>query len=256
MPLKLDRPIVFFDIESTGTNVATDRIVEIAILKIQPDESKEMRIFRVNPGIPIPEEVVKIHGISNEDVADCPSFKDLAKDVLEFIGSADMAGYNSNYFDLPLLVEEFGRAGILFDTRNRRFVDVFKIFVSMERRDLQAAYKFYCNKEMVNAHNAEADILATYEVLQAQLQRYEELPNDLDKLHEISKDADFVDLGKRMIYVEGIPHFNFGKHKGRKVVDVLKEEPQYYDWIQRSEFLSDTKQKLKEIKMMMQLSTH
>ena len=172
-------------------------------------------------------------------------------EILEFFGDADVAGYNSNRFDVPMLVEELLRSDLVFDTKNRRFVDVFKIFTSMERRDLEAAYKFYCDKDLTNAHSAEADIDATYEVLLAQLDRYEDLSNEISDLHEISKEGDFVDLGRRMIYIDDVPHFNFGKYKGRKVTEVLHREPQYYEWIMRSEFMLDTKQKLKEIKLLM-----
>lgn len=251
MPLKLTRPIVFFDIESTGTNVAIDRIVEIALMKVHPDQVQEKKVYRFNPGMPIPEEVVKIHGITNEDVATAPKFEEKANEILAFFDGADLAGYNSNRFDIPMLVEELLRCGLVFDLKRRRSIDVFKIFTSMERRDLEAAYQFYCGKELKNAHSAEADIDATYEVLLAQMERYDELPDDLDELHEISKEGDFVDLGRRMIYVDGVPHFNFGKFKGRSVKDVLDREPQYYDWIMRSDFMLDTKQKLKEIKLLL-----
>lgn len=251
MPLKLTKPLVFFDIESTGLNVAVDRIVEIALMKIHPDQVQEKKVYRFNPGIPIPEEVTAIHGITNEDVADAPHFEDKAREILEFFGDADVAGYNSNRFDVPMLVEELLRSDLVFDTKNRRFVDVFKIFTTMERRDLEAAYQFYCDKDLKNAHSAEVDIDATYEVLLAQLDRYDVLTNDIKDLHEISKEGDFVDLGRRMIYINEEPHFNFGKYKGRKVKEVLHREPQYYDWIMRSEFMLDTKQKLKEIKLLM-----
>lgn len=254
MQLQLDKPIVFFDIESTGTNVATDRIVELAILKIHPDQVKENRVYLFNPGCPIPAEAAAVHGITDADVANAPYFKDKANEIVNYIGDADMAGYNSNRFDVPLLVEECMRAGVLLDTKHRRFIDVYKIFAAMERRDLASAYQFYCGKDLTNAHRAEADITATYEVLLGQLERYDDLQNNMDALHEISKDGDFVDLGRRMLYVNGEPTFNFGKYKGHRVVDVLRKEPQYYDWILRSDFLYDTKQKLKEIKLTMMMN--
>lgn len=251
MQLNLEKPIVFFDIESTGVNVATDRIIELAILKVHPDQMQEMRVYRFNPGQPIPPAATEIHGITDSDVANAPFIEDKAHEIVAFIGDADLAGYNSNRFDVPMLVEELMRAGVLFTTKNRRFIDVYKIYAAMERRDLSAAYQYYCGKSLDNAHSAEADTRATYEILLGQLEMYESLENDLDALHEISKDGDFVDLGRRMIYVEGEPVFNFGKYKGRKVKEVLRQEPQYLDWILRSDFLQDTKQKLKEIKLSM-----
>lgn len=256
MQLNLDKPIVFFDIESTGTNVATDRIIELAIMKLFPDQHKESRVYLFHPGMPIPPASTEIHGITDADVTNAPRFSEKAQEVVEFIGQADLAGYNSNRFDVPMLVEECMRAGVLLDTRHRRFIDVYKIFAAMERRDLASAYQFYCGKELTNAHSAEADITATYEVLLGQIQRYDELQNNMDYLHELSKDGDFVDLGRRMLYVNGEPTFNFGKFKGQKVVDVLRREPQYYDWILRSDFLHDTKQKLKEIKLTMMMNEH
>ena len=251
MTLVLQKPLALIDIESTGINLIQDRIIEIAILKLFPDTKEQVKVFRVNPGIPIPEASTEYHHITDEDVKDSPSFKEKANEILEFIGNADLGGFNSNHFDIPILTEEFLRADIMFDTRNRNMLDVFKIFIKMEKRDLSSAYQFYCKKEMVNAHNAEADIRATYDILLAQLNKYDELENTVDFLHNFSKDGEYVDLGRKMVYKDGIPHFNFGKHKGRPVEDILRQEPQYYNWIMKNDFLSDTKQRLKEIKLMM-----
>lgn len=256
MNLKLKRPLAFIDIEATGINVATDRIIEIAILKIMPENERVSKVFRVNPGMPIPAEVSLIHGIYDEDVVDLPFFKDVAQNIFEVLEDCDIAGYNSDRFDIPILLEEFYRLDMVFDCKNRKFIDVFRIFTLMEKRDLTSAYKFYCNKELINAHSAESDTTATYEVFAAQLQRYEQLATvDVDYLHDFTRDGDFVDFGRRMIYLNGEPCFNFGKHKGRRVADVLKQEPQYYDWIMKNDFLLDTKQKLKEIRLMMKINS-
>lgn len=256
MKLNLKRPIAFFDIESTGVNIAIDRIIDIAILKILPDNTEEIRTYRLNPEMPIPIEASMIHGIYDEDVKGCPVFANIANELYDFMLHCDLAGFNSNRFDVPLLVEEFLRADKVFDTSNRKFVDVFRIFVMMEKRDLTAAYKFYCGLDLGNAHNAMADIQATYDVLKAQLEKYDDLNNDIDYLHQVSWEDDFVDFGRRMVYVKGDPVFNFGKYKGVKVMDVLRREPQYYDWIMKSDFLLHTKQKLKEIKLMMKNNTN
>jgi DNA polymerase-3 subunit epsilon len=249
MNLALEKPIIFFDIESTGPNVVNDRIVELAVMKIHPDKMRESRVYRLNPEMPISQEAIEIHGITNEDVADCPTFGDKAEEISDFFGSSDLAGYNSNRFDVPMLVEEFLRADMVFDTKNRRLVDVFRIFTKKEKRDLSAAYQFYCSKDLQNAHNAEADVTATFEVLMAQLELYDDLEGDVSFLEEYSKDGDFLDLGRRMIIKNGEVLFNFGKHKGKRVIDVLQREPQYYNWIMKNDFLLDTKQKLKEIKL-------
>ncbi len=251
MNLKLTRPLAFFDIESTGTSVSKDRIVELAILKLFPDGLRETRVYRFNPEMPIAEEAVKIHGISNEDVKDAPVFADKAAEILEYLDHCDLAGYNSNRFDVPMLIEEFARSGLKFDIDDRKLIDAYQIFIQKERRDLSAAYRFYCDKELINAHSAEADITATFEVLESQLERYGDLERTPEALDRFCKQEDFVDLGRRMILKEGEVIFNFGKHKGRKVVDVLRREPQYYDWIMNADFMSDTKQKLKEIKKKM-----
>jgi len=251
MKLELTKPIVFFDLETTGVNVAKDRIVEIGMIKVSPDGTEETLTMKINPTIPIPAESSSIHGIFDADVANSPTFEQKAQDIFDFIGNADLGGYNSNRFDVPVLVEEFLRLGMDINLEERNLVDVFKIFVKKEKRDLTTAYKFYCNKEIENAHSAEADIRATYEVLLGQLDKYDDLPNNVHFLHEFSKDNDFVDLGQRMVYVNGEPHFNFGKHKGRLVKDVLNREPSYYDWMIKSEFPLHTKFQLKKIKQSM-----
>lgn len=249
MKLNLTRPLAFFDLETTGVNISADRIVEISILKIHPNNQSVSKTMRVNPGIPIPIQASQVHGIYDDDVKDSPKFSEVAKEIIILLDDCDLAGYNSNKFDIPILVEEFLRAGINFSIENRRMIDVQKIFHKMERRNLEAAYKFYCEKELTNAHQAEADVKATFEVLMAQVERYTELKNDITFLHEFTKeDDDFVDFGRRMIYKNGVEVFNFGKHKGKPVKEVFKAEPSYYNWIMDSEFPLHTKQKLKEIK--------
>jgi DNA polymerase III subunit epsilon len=245
--LKLDKPLAFFDLETTGINISTDRIVELSILKIMPDGQQQTLTMRINPGIPISAESSAIHGITNEDVKDAPLFKDVADQLIEFLQNCDLAGYNSNKFDVPMLTEEFLRVDKGFD-ENRRFIDVMRIFTLMEKRTLEAAYKFFCNKELVGAHGAEADVKATYEVLIGQLDRYKDsLKNDVQFLHDFSKDGDFVDFGRRMIMKDGKEYFNFGKYNGQSCADVYKREPQYFDWIYKSDFPLHTKLKLKMI---------
>lgn len=254
--LKLNKPIVFLDLETTGVNIAIDRIVEISLLKIHMDGTEEVRTFRVNPGIAIPPEATAVHGISDADVENAPSFKELASSIRDFIGNADMAGYNSNKFDIPLLIEEFLRVDVGFDD-NRRYIDVLRIYTLMEKRNLEAAYQFFCNKSLENAHSAEADVKATYEVLLGQLSKYEgELKNDVEYLHEFTKDGDFVDTGRRMVYKNGVEYFNFGKYNGRTVEDVFLKEPQYFDWILNSDFPLHTKLKLKMIRLRLKNKTH
>ena len=250
MKLELKRPIIFFDLETTGINIAKDRIVEIAILKINPNENKESKEFRINPTIPIPKEASAIHGIYDADVQDKPAFKAIAKDLSRFMQGCDFAGYNSNKFDVPLLVEEFLRADAGFNIKNRKFIDVQTIFHKMEQRTLGAAYKFYCSKELINAHSALADVEATYEVFAAQLERYTELKNDIDFLHDFSSKTSNVDFAGRIVYNEkGEEVFNFGKHKGKTVVKLLKEEPSYYNWMMEGDFPLYTKKILTEIKL-------
>ncbi|MBK6483923.1 MAG: 3'-5' exonuclease [Chitinophagaceae bacterium] len=252
MDLKLKRPLAFVDLETTGTNFAKDRIVEIAVLKLMPDGNVHEKQTRVNPMMPIPPQVIAIHGITDEDVKDAPTFEQIAKQYFIFLDECDLAGFNSTRFDFPILLEEFHRAGVIFDVSTRKFVDVQRIYHTLEPRNLAAAYKYYCEKELVGAHGAMADVKATYEVLKSQLDRYPQaLKNDIDFLHEFSKDGDYVDLGKRMYYENNIEMFNFGKHKGKAVTDVFVAEPSYYDWLLKSEFPLDFKEKIKGIKQRM-----
>lgn len=249
MKLNLSKPIVFFDLETTGVNVGSDRIVEYSFLKIFPDEREELRTSLINPIIPIPYSSSQIHGIFDKDVAGKPTFKEIAPDLKLFLDDCDLAGYNSNKFDIPLLVEEFLRAGIEFEIRGRNLIDVQNIFHRMEERTLSAAYKFYCSKELKNAHSAEADIKATYEILQAQIQRYENLKNDIQFLHEFSSRSNNVDFAGRIIYDNsGKEVFNFGKHKGLMVEEVLQKEPSYYAWMMQGDFPLYTKKVLTDIR--------
>lgn len=253
MQLNLKNPILFFDIESTGLNIATDRIVEISAVKVMPNGDQEVKTRRINPTISISPEAQAIHGISNDDVKDCPTFSQIAKSMATWMSGCDIAGFNSNKFDVPLLAEEFLRAGVDFDFRKRKLVDVQNIFHKMEKRTLVAAYKFYCDKDLTQAHSAEADTLATYEVLKAQLDKYpEDLQNDIEFLSEFSTQTRFVDYAGRIVLNENDePTIGFGKHKGRTVKDVLSKEPSYYDWIMRGDFTLDTKRVLTEIKLSM-----
>jgi len=263
MNLNLTKPIAFFDLETTGIKVATDRIVEICIYRLNPDENTRIKTLRINPEMPIPPEVTAIHGITDEDVKDCPTFKQVAHDLAHFLDNCDLAGYNSNHFDIPLLVEEFLRAEIDFDLKGRRFVDVQNIFHKMEPRNLRAAYKFYCDKELINAHSAEADTIATYEILKAQLDRYssvmvkdkkgnltQPVVNDIKALSAFSYATKAVDLIGHIVFNEkNIEVFNFGKHKGKPVAQVLKDEPSYYDWMMKGEFPLSTKKVLTSLKL-------
>jgi len=261
MKLNLKRPLAFFDLETTGTNIGSDRIVEISVIKLHPDGSEDVMTWRINPGMPIPLESSLIHGIYDEHVKDEPFFKDIASLLADFIDNSDLAGYNSNKFDIPMLMEEFLRADVLFDLDNRHFVDVQNIFHQMEQRTLRAAYQFYCNKEILNAHSAEADTRATMEVLLAQVAKYEQtewedkkgnksipIVNDVEALHKFTNLNRPVDFAGRMVYNEkGEETFNFGKHKGKTVEDVLKIEPSYYSWMMQGDFPLYTKRKLEEI---------
>lgn len=250
MKLALKKPIVFFDLETTGVDVSKDRIVEISILKLSPDGKKDIKTRRVNPEMPIPIGSSEIHGIYDKDVEDEPTFKALAKSLAKFIDNSDLAGYNSNKFDVPLLAEEFLRAGVDFDLENRKLVDVQNIFHKMEQRTLVAAYKFYCQKELIDAHSAEADITATYEILEAQLDRYDELENDVNFLADFSERQKNADLIGRIVFNEdNIEVFNFGKHKGKSVQQVFKEEPSYYTWMMKGDFPEYTKKVLTAIKL-------
>ena len=248
MQLKLKRPLLFFDIESTGLNVATDRIVEISMVKVMPDGSRDVKTRRVNPTIPIPEAARAVHGISDEDVKDCPTFAQLAKSMMAWMEGCDIAGYNSLNFDIPMLTEEFMRVGLDPKFRERNLVDVQVIFYKKEPRTLSGAYKFYCGKNLEDAHTAEADTMATLEVLEAQLDHYPDLENDVAALADFTKRQKMLDYANRIVLDEhDVPIFNFGKHKGRSVREVLEQEPSYYTWMQNGDFTQDTKNVLTKI---------
>ncbi len=261
MQLKLTRPIAFFDLETTGINVVKDRIVEISIYKVLPDGSSETMTRLINPGMPIPPEVTDIHGITNEDVANEPTFEQIAPVLNDFLHNCDLAGYNSNKFDIPMLIEEFLRCGIQFDIKKRRLVDVQNIFHKMEPRTLRAAYKFYCGKDLVDAHAAEADTKATYEVLVAQIARYEgteyeekdgkrhmPVKNDIQALHDFSYNHNNADLAGHIGFNKaGREVFKFGKYKGKLVDEIFQKEPQYFDWMMKADFPLSTKQVIKSI---------
>jgi DNA polymerase-3 subunit epsilon len=254
MKLNLKRPIVFFDLETTGTDTAKDRIVELAFVKINLDGSRDKYIKRINPQMPIPAESSAIHGIYDADVADAPSFKQIGHELNNWIKGCDFGGYNSTRFDLPLLAEEFLRSGIDVDFTERVMVDVQQIFFKMEQRTLSAALAFYCGKTIENAHSAEADINATIDVFEAQLERYQDLPTDTKGIQEFAGTNDLVDYARRMVMKDGVPVFNFGKHKGRAVKEIFEKEPSYYDWIMNADFALHTKQKVSEILNEMKLS--
>lgn len=241
MNLKLTRPIACVDLETTGTSVVHDKIVEISIIKIHPDGKRDIKTRRMNPQMPIPKEASEVHGIYDEDVAGEPSFKELANGIKQFLENCDLCGFNSNKFDFPILTEEFLRAGIEVNFRDRHLVDAQQIFFKKEPRSLSAAYKFYCNKEIENAHSAEADALATIEVLFAQIDKYEDLENNVEFLGKFSQGDDVLDYSRRVKIVNEIPVFNFGKHKDKPVAEVFKKEPSYYDWIMKGDFALDTK---------------
>lgn len=247
MNVHLQRPIIFLDLETTGLNLAVDRIVEIALLKVGTDGQRTMKRKLVNPERPIPADASAIHGITDDMVKDAPSFRQIANEIKQFLEGADLGGYNSNKFDWPLLVEEFLRAGLDFSIEGRKMLDVQKIFHQMEPRNLTAAYKFYCSKELENAHSAETDVNATWEVFQSQLERYPALGNSLDSVTKLIGEDEIVDFARRMIIDNGKIVFNFGKHKGKQVEEVLRIEPSYYDWMMKSEFALHTKMKLTEI---------
>jgi DNA polymerase III subunit epsilon len=262
MQLNLNRPLAFFDIESTGTNVVKDRIVEICFFKVMPDGTTETKLRRINPGIPIPAEVTAIHGISDADVASEPHFKQVARSLFDYLKDCDLAGYNSNKFDVPMLIEEFLRCNIEFSLKGRNLIDIQNIFHKMEPRTLKAAYKFYCGKELIDAHTAEADTMATYEILLSQLERYQSEPytendgkistpiqNDMEALFKFSYNHRNADLVGHIVYnAEKKECFNFGKHKGKSLEEVFAKEPQYYDWIMNADFPLSTKNIVKEIR--------
>lgn len=250
MELNLKKPIVFFDLETTGVNIAKDRIVEIAILKVNPNGTKESKTWLVNPEMEIPKEAAAVHGITNEKVANEPTFKAISKDVEKLIKGCDLAGFNSNRFDIPLLAEEMLRVGIDFDMNNRVAIDVQVIFHKKEQRTLSAGYKFYCDKDLENAHSAMADTEATYEILLAQIAKYEELENDVKQLSEFSSHSKRADFAGFLLFDENEQEiFSFGKYKGRKVMDVFEENPGYYAWIQNADFPLYTKKVLTQIKL-------
>ncbi|MGB3453616.1 MAG: 3'-5' exonuclease [Moheibacter sp.] len=248
--LKLHKPICFFDLETTGLNVGKDRIVEISVLKVFPNGNKESKTLRVNPEIPISREAQAVHGISNEDVADEPTFKEIAPQIWEMMKDSDLAGYNSNRFDVPLLAEEFMRSGFEFDIDRHRLVDVQVIFYKKEPRDLTSAFKYYCDKDLKDAHSAAADVEATYEVLKAQIEKYEDLENDIRFLSEFTTQKQTADLAGFIGYNDkGDEIFSFGKHKGKKVTEVFDTDPGYYGWIQNADFPLYTKKVLTKIKL-------
>lgn len=246
--LQLTKPLAFIDLETTGVNFATDRIVEIAIIKLMPDGSRQPKRRLINPQMPIPPATTEIHGITNEMVKDAPTFKQVANELKQFIDGCDLGGYNSNRFDIPLLMEEFLRAGIEMDLSRQKMVDVQHIFYSMEPRTLSAAYKFYCGKELTDAHSAEADINATIDVMEAQLKHYPQLGDSVESVLAVIGEEKIVDYARRIgLDDKGVEVFNFGKHKGRSVLEVFRAEPSYYDWIMKGDFPLHTKLKMTEI---------
>ena len=252
MELNLKNPIIFFDLETTGVNITRDKIVEISYIKVYPNGAEEEATIRVNPGCHIPEEATAVHHITDEDVKDAPLFKDIAKNLSKGCEGCDIAGFNSNRFDIPLLAEEFMNAGVVMDFAKRKFVDVQTIFHKMEQRTLVAAYKFYCDKDLTDAHSASADTRATYEVLKAQLDRYSELQNDVTYLSEFSSQKKNVDLMGRIVYNDKMQEvFNFGKYKGIPVEEVLRKDLGYYAWVMNGDFSQDTKRVLTNIKLRM-----
>lgn len=247
MSLQVSRPLAIIDLETTGINVAVDKIIEIAIVKLMPDGTTVNKRKFINPQVAIPKSSSDVHGITNEMVKDAPTFKQVANEIKQFLDNCDLGGYNSNRFDVPMLIEEFLRAGMDFSMDGKKLVDVQKIFHQMEQRTLSAAYKFYCNKIHVNAHSAEADAVATLEILHAQVVRYPEIGATIESILNCIGEEDCVDFARRMIIADGVEIFNFGKHKGKSVTEVLRIEPQYYDWIMKGDFPLNTKQKLTEI---------
>jgi DNA polymerase-3 subunit epsilon len=246
--LQLTRPIAFIDLETTGVNLSSDRIVEIAIVKLMLDGTRQVKRKLINPQMQIPQVTIDIHGITNEMVKDAPTFKQAGNEIKQFLENCDLGGYNSNRFDIPMLMEEFLRAEMDVDLSNRRMIDVQHIFYQMEPRTLTAAYKFFCDKELANAHSAEVDINATIEVFEAQVVRYQKLGNTVDSILSVIGEEKIVDYARRFILDEkGDEVFNFGKYKGKSVMGILKNEPQYYDWMMKGDFPMHTKKKLTEI---------
>jgi DNA polymerase-3 subunit epsilon len=254
MSLNLNKPLVYFDIEATGLSITSDRIVEIAFLKVDTDNTETTRTWRVNPEATISDEAYKIHKISQAEAETYPPFRDIAGEVAQLIGNGDLAGFNLLKFDLPLLMEEFMRAEVDFDLSKRKVVDVQRIFHLMEKRTLEAAYRFYCNKDLSKAHSAEADTLATHEVLKAQIERYDDLENDIKFLNDFIGDpkSHYVDLAGRLAYnKKKEPVFNFGKYKGKPVKEILKQDPSYYNWMMQGDFPEYTKRKMTELRLQM-----
>ncbi|MGI8951643.1 MAG: exonuclease domain-containing protein [Chitinophagaceae bacterium] len=247
MNLQLQRPLAIIDIEATGINIGADRIIEIAIIKIFPDGNRQVKRKLINPQMPVPPASYEIHGISDEMLKNAPTFKQAANEIKQFLEHCDLGGYNSNRFDIPMLVEEFLRVGLEFSTDDRKLVDVQKVFHMNEQRNLSAAYKFYCMKCLDDAHSAEADAIATVEILEAQVERYPHIGNTVESIINFIGEEDVVDFARRFVRVNGIEIFNFGKHKGKPVIEVLKCEPQYYDWMMKGDFSLHTKQKFTEI---------
>jgi DNA polymerase-3 subunit epsilon len=250
MNIQLSRPLVFIDLETTGLDIVNDRIVEISLLKIEPNGSQRSLTDRLNPEMPIPEQSSVIHGIYDKDVKDAATFIQKSKEYKQFIGDADLGGFNSNKFDIPVLMEEFHRSDIDFDVSKRKLIDVQNIFHKMEKRTLEAAYKFYCNKTLENAHSAEADVKATFDILVAQIERYPELKNTVSYLHDFSAMNNNADLAGRVIFNDKKEEvFNFGKYKGQRVEEVFDRDPSYYSWIMNSDFARDTKKVVTAIKL-------
>ncbi len=250
MNLKLKRPIIFFDLETTGVDTSKDRIVEISMIKINIDGKKDIKTRRINPEMPIPAEATAVHGITDEDVKDAPTFRQIAKSLAQFIEGCDFGGFNSNRFDLPVLVEEFLRAGVDVDFKRRKYVDVQNIFHKKEQRTLVAAYKFYCDKDLENAHSAEADTMATYEVLEAQIARYPDIGDTIEALADFSTHGEVVDFAGRIaLNDKGEEIFSFGKYRGRKVEDVFRDDPSYYAWMMNGDFPLYTKKVITEIRL-------
>lgn len=242
MKLNLTRPIIFFDLETTGTNVVKDRIVELSYIKVYPDGREETKARRINPEMHIPEQATAVHHITDDDVKDEPTFRQVSKALLAIFDGCDIAGYNSNKFDVPLLIEEFARVGLKFDISGRNFIDVQNIFHKMEQRTLVAAYRFYCGKELDGAHSALCDTQATYEVLKSQLDRYDTLENDVEKLAEFSRAGRGIDLAARFVLDDNdVPVLNFGKHKGQPVKEIFRREPSFYAWMMQGDFARNTK---------------
>ena len=245
--LQLTKPLAFIDLETTGVNLGTDRIIEIAIVKVLTDGNRSVKRKLINPGISIPKASSDVHGITDEMVKEAPFFKQVAQELKQFLDGCDLAGYNSNRFDIPLLVEEFLRAEIEFDMKGRKMLDIQQIFYKMEPRTLSAAYQFYCQKSLENAHSAEVDATATLEILSSQVERYPSLGNTVDSILKSVGEEQIIDFARRFVWENGVEVFNFGKFKGKPVAEVLRSEPQYYDWMMKGDFPQHTKNKLTEI---------